>query len=713
MVSSDLFETTCPHCQHVFDVPGDAPEGDCPRCRTHLLFLEPQAQTAPIDEGPLAPPPIPEPPEEPSAPPELVVTDAAPLPKPPKGRKGRAKKEKPPPEPGPAFESEEVTLEPVPEALEPAPLPPLPEPAPAEVPEPETGLAPVPLPALGELTVRCPACTTTFGVAPDVGSGTCPGCRAELYYETQYPTSEPDYDVTCPSCGQLQRVPLTVHEGACSYCTAALVFEDVYADGPSPSPVEAPSPPAAAPGLVVSEPEPEPSPEPTLPVAQPPHVAPTGSPHVPMAQPAPSVGLPYTIDCPNCKNAFGVPPAEREGACPHCNTPLAFVTEKEYQELLQAEDLRKQLQARHHERLQRRRQREQPTKAEKPPEPTRPVEPGRLRALFRRKTKPDDAVAVEPGEAVLAPPTETTITVGPAPTPEALPGKSRRKKTSPPAEPPAPAAVEPPPPPVAVVESEFEITAAPTPEPEAATAKKGLFRRFRKAAPAEPDAPAAAVEAAIEIGGTETPAEEPSSPLPTKARRGKKAQQPPPPAAETAPVEVSFDAPATIEEAQFEVATGPAALPAARAKKSWFKRKAAGATEPMPSASPPSEVAIDDVSVEISAAPPEAAPPPKKKSFFGRSRSKETAPVADAVVEGVDVEVTASPAPEDPMARLLRARQDVGEGEAAHVEIDSVAFAESPPAPVAPSGSKRRKRGKEPPTEAAATVDETTIEFGQ
>ena len=36
------FETTCPVCAHVFDVPADAPEAPCPSCRSIIEFAEPE-----------------------------------------------------------------------------------------------------------------------------------------------------------------------------------------------------------------------------------------------------------------------------------------------------------------------------------------------------------------------------------------------------------------------------------------------------------------------------------------------------------------------------------------------------------------------------------------------------------------------------------------------------------------------------------------------
>ena len=42
VVAGPGFETTCPVCAHVFDVPADAPEAPCPSCRSIIEFAEPE-----------------------------------------------------------------------------------------------------------------------------------------------------------------------------------------------------------------------------------------------------------------------------------------------------------------------------------------------------------------------------------------------------------------------------------------------------------------------------------------------------------------------------------------------------------------------------------------------------------------------------------------------------------------------------------------------
>lgn len=462
------------------------------------------------------------------------------------------------------FETEEEAPAP-----EPQPEPPArpkrirrePEPEPEAPEEPKEA----PPPRVGEFRVTCPACSRGFNIAVEANRAECPYCESSLVFEDEYAERGVEYPVQCPVCESTLEVRLDQTRGTCPHCKTALVYDEVGFRAfelpprePEPEPV-----PEAPPKKVMAPIEPEP------PAAAPEPEA--AEPALPLAK-APPEGVPLAVDCPSCKKSFGIPSGTKQGNCPHCNAPLAFVSDKEFLAFQEAEDRKKQFQQKLAERRlkqkekelarQRKEEEKRPTKAEeeravaptpveeKPPEPKGLPLLRRL-AIFRlrRKSEPAPTAALAQVSTEIAPitpqkprrsgaparPAEAVIEFEEVAVPPARPPKAGKGKA-----PPAPAPEIAAPPPTAPIEVEIEAASEPEPSPakmgkkaktapvvevpveviaeafsatpsEAATPKKGLFGWLRRGTP-KPSAPESA-PAAIEVEQIEV-----ASAAPTRGR---------------------------------------------------------------------------------------------------------------------------------------------------------------------------------------------------
>lgn len=602
MAQEGLYETVCPACNGAFDVAADAAQGNCPHCNAFLRFIEEENVPAPAPQA-----------------------------------------------------------EPIPEA---APEPPIAsEPMPA--PEPEAP-APSPPPGPGEFRVECPQCRHAFNVGASLQEAHCPACAAPLVLEDVIAERGIEFPVACPACSRLHEVPIDRQEGRCPHCHAQLQYEDVFPGQPTAVEAPAPAPPAPEASLpsqpepepvAVAPPEPEPAPEPAAAVATPPPPPAPSSDGLPLASVDPG-GIPLAIDCPSCKRAFGVPPGAKEGNCPHCNIPLAFVTEKEHLELQVAEERKRRMQqklaakrARLKAKDEERRAKEEAARPEpKPVELASTETPKRRFGIFRRggagkeappeAQGPSGAAAVEEAPVQIEMAAEAPAIVIEAPTqvaetPASPPAKTgRSKKSKEPAAPPAEVQVEAAPIEIAaeaptievqmdapVQEPHTEIVieaspeAAPTTEP--AKPKKSLFGRFRKEKPAEA-APTATVEASSEpIIMMESPAVE-AVPEPKPTKKGKKA------APEPTPVEAAI-------EMSFDAAPEPAPAP---------KR---GKREPAPAA------VVEEAAISFESEAPSAAEPEVSIEM------EAPAQASAAIIETGDIVFDApATAPEKPTRRRRR-----------------------------------------------------------
>lgn len=230
-----------------------------------------------------------------------------------------------------------------------------------------------------EFQIDCPACDKPFNIPRTADSGACPHCDSALVFESQYADYQAAYPVTCPTCSHAHEVPADRTHGECPNCHAALVYEDLHPEVPAPSPLPVP-PPEAGP---MEAPRARRRPKPVRDSAPAPDLAPLAAAvaeDVPRAVAPESGGLPHKVDCPSCSKSFLVTPKEREGNCPHCNAPLAFLSEKEHESLRLAEERKKSFLA----RLQQKRLEEKARDEE------------RLRAAEERRRRRAERVAESP-----------------------------------------------------------------------------------------------------------------------------------------------------------------------------------------------------------------------------------------------------------------------------------------------------------------------------
>lgn len=656
MARPTLFETDCPSCNRTFDVEEGSKAGHCPYCNAYLSFVDDEATAAAEPEaeaGPTSlPPPMPAPPMAP-----------------------------PPPPAEPAPEPEPMAAE------EPAPTNAIPPPAAEPAPMPE-----------GEFQVNCPSCQGSFGIDADDASGSCPSCATSLTFENVYAESEPVYTVACPACQGHLEAQRDQTTATCPHCSARLVLDDVYAGEervlapptpvppPEPEPVAAPAPPKTAEPVPVpeappSEPAP-PAPEPSPEASSLPMETPEGVPRAII----PPAGLPYTLDCPVCHKAFAIAAKDREGNCPNCNAPLAFLSEKEYNALQVAEERKRAFQ----EKMRRRREARL----------AREAEAGQKSLIITRWFKGRKITQSEAPEATptLAP----EAVVAPV---EAPPRKKGKKESEP----------------VAVIESpEAPVFVAPEPvafEPPPPALEP---KRKRRKEPEPELLPSMATMPEL------APAEPVVQEAPTKKRfwafgRGAPAAQEPAAVAEVSPGEITFGE--TLVETRTET---PA------------PKRGRRATSPAPAPALAEEPVMDiSVGEEITAGP--AEPAPQKKGFSRFFRMKDAAPEATAaapaaVVEegGIDFGGFEAPAPAEAIGEAARApkrgKRDkappttpaavVSEGaafEMGEVSFDAPAAAAPEPEPAKKGFASRLfRRESKPEADAppAATVEEGGVEFG-
>lgn len=532
----------------------------------------------------------------------------------------RAARRSPAPAPGPTLEPET----PDPPVFRPE------EPLGAVPPPPTPAAEPVSF-AANAIAVTCPSCSCEVRVAPSDDRTTCPSCAAALVLEDAYADHEAVYAVQCPQCQQEHMVSARQDNGSCPHCDARLAYEDLREIPPSTA--EAPQAPAAAilppaaaevaeapaPPIPPPSPAPAAAPSPRPPGrfrsrkgAPPPRGAPEPASSLPPPGPepplafTPSAGIPYTVACPSCSKDFQVPPREHEGNCPHCNAPLAFLTEREHAALLAAEARKKEFQAklaqrkmrekeREEARLKRQEERREHRLGRAAQEPAA-SSPRPTRSLARLPWK--KAAAAEPA-APGAPETEA------APTPPPSKGPRRAKR----------------PPAAAVLSAEPPSASLPPPAAETppAEAKKPWWSRLRAAREEKPEPPQAAPAATIEVevAPVLAPVEKP--------RRGKKARQPP---AEIIPAELAPEAAASaptrerfawlgrraLKEPSAPADTAPqAAAPptvAAKARKGRRAAAAQGAVVPPPEAPPAEPPRRFPWLPKKGPKPPESEPPP-------------------------------------------------------------------------------------------------------
>lgn len=585
MVQEGLYETVCPACNGAFDVAADAAQGNCPHCNAFLRFIE-----------------------------EENVAPATPAP--------------------------ESASEPAPESAAGVGL------------SAPTAPAPSGSPGLGEFRVECPQCRHAFNVGASLQEANCPACASALVLEDVIAERGIEFAVACPACSQLHEVPIDRHEGRCPHCQAQLLYEDVFAGRDTPT-----APPASAPQPDASSIAAMPTPAPLTAEAPPPvQEATMASPSAPAARPATEAGLPLVqvdpggiplaIDCPSCKRAFGVPPGAREGNCPHCNIPLAFVTDKEYLELQVAEERKRRMQQKLAAKraLLKAKEEERRVKEEASrPEP-KEVElastgiPKRRFGIFRRggagketAAEPTTPLAIEmdaaPAPAIVVESTAPAVETSSAPPPKAGRGKKSRAPA-----PPAPAdvVVEVAPTEMASEGPTIEIQmdapaqglpadiviepASQAPPADAGKPKKGLFGRFRKAKPSA-EAPAALVETSDEpVIMMETSMVE-AAPLARPLKKGRKA--PPEPTPVEASIDVSFEA--APEPAPGTKRKGKAPPSTAMVGESTisFESEAPSSTEPeitiemeVPVAASAAVIETGDIVLD---APPAPAKPPRRR----------------------------------------------------------------------------------------------------
>lgn len=709
MASDDVFETTCPNCFNDFDVAGDQAQGTCPHCGAVLKFLN---------------------------------DVSAPPPEPPMGGNIFAHSE-PEPTPGQDYESRDLDLELEPVAEEPVedaegvdepePAPPFqPEAAPtaepvAEEPFEDTQHADEPEPAPpfqpdAELEpepsgfpVECPSCQSVHHVEENVSTGACPACAIDLVYDNDYGPTTLEVPSSCPRCHSQFSVPLRSHEGSCPHCSASLRFEDVdeIVEGPSQQTSAEPVPePKAAPPALAEDVDPvrevdsvpstgadandEANQEPEEPLTA--ESSPTGS-RPPLARPrAPDEPI-ERHECPSCSKEFAVPPKEKEGNCPHCNAPLAFMSEREYEELLEAERKKQEMRERVKERERQRRQREDErlerlrrrreqkqaqadeaagASEESLQDQEIPAAASRQRRLLRRRAAAKGAGTPQPASVQDSDHPQVAF---------------EEISVAEPAQEPGPAAIE-----SSVEMADVERAAQPGPK------KKGLFGRRRKETPqpaAQPDEAVIEVEEVSTSQGPEEapvtmevamddvvdlPAEPTTPPAKAEKKSRVKAEAKEPTGEAPAGVESDIQVEGLVDDL---VASQTAAegAEAKKSKKGWLglgrrSKKSNDDVDARPEveASIDSEFSINGSNEEPAPTPASAASTKSKTGKAPKAAPKESATV-EADVAGIDVDLGASASSsesEDEVPkkrlfdRLRKARQDVGEAETAQVELGGV-----------------------------------------
>jgi hypothetical protein len=529
---------------------------------------------------------------------------------------------------------------------------------PEAAPQPSKGSAPVaeaklPEPRVGEFRIQCPSCDKPLNVAADASETTCVHCQTELSLEDVYADRGIEYPVLCPSCTQLHEVPLMREHGQCPNCQTFLAYENTYptfdavqtpvANGATAPPAEAaPStPPISAKAVPAKESRPTPEPSPSSMNGAGPVV--TGE----------SGPLPFPVTCPSCKAAFGVAAGTKEGNCPQCNVPLAFVTEKEQQALAEAEERKKAFQA----KMAARRQAEKEKVAA---------------ALKAKEEKLAAKKAKEEAAANLAP------VVPPAPPkPSPIEEKAAAKVAAP--EKPSPPVKEVAKKPAPAPEPASPIAPAPAPAGEKKS-RFGVFGRSKK-----PD----------EAGPIPAPIEVEMAPIsaPPPAPKGKKEKPVETAALAEFTMDVQLDAPASAPLPKPKPKKGkeaPASSPIEIS--SDIEVVAAAPTKGKTTATPPpSALDLGGMDIQIDAAPP-AAPTNEKKGFLGRFRRTKSAPEAAPTVADIAIDMPASPAKPE--------AQKKGKASPATIEMGSIDLM-SESAPAAPPS----KKGKGAPPPATATVD--------
>jgi DNA-directed RNA polymerase subunit RPC12/RpoP len=577
MATSARYDTTCPSCNQTFEVDETLTEGDCPFCSVHLRFLE---------EAPPPPPDMP--------------------------------------------------------ALGPGPTPPAPEPAAAAVASTNGD---------GGHAVACPRCSASFTVGHDATEGACPQCGSALRFDDEYPHAIEAFTIRCPSCGATSDVAADATSAQCPHCGSSLRLDDVFPGQEAliesrpplvPAPVATPAPePEADPTRgrfrrFTRRPEPVPQApaEPVAPAMEEPAAGPDLPPPVKGAPPS---GLPYVLSCPTCKKEFSVGPKEHEGNCPHCNAPLAFLTEKEYEALLEAEERKRAFQAKMQEKRLERKKREEERLARETA--TAPERPKLLSKLRRAKTPAEPAPPAEPRPAST-----------PEPATPAVEEPKRRRWA--PTFPWKPKKAEP--------EAAAGTPAVPEPIPVAQEPARKPKKGKAEAAPA-----------AAVIESQEPVVEAPVAPLPKRGKGKKDAAPPPAPAAlvesDLSIGDVVEAAPATATEA-----------PAKRGFLSRFRKPKAPGAAPAASVEP---AGIEMGGVELASTPPPAAPePPKKRKGKAAAPPPATAPEATIEFESSVEAPAASAAPTPKKGLLARLRREKPPpGPAAVVETGDVEFANGAP----------------------------------
>lgn len=582
--------------------------------------------------------------------------------------------------------------------------------------------------ALDGLPVTCPSCASSFHVASAATQGTCPVCSTRLEFENQYPQVTRRLPVACPACQASHEVNLQETSGACPQCGTALRYDDVpfgvpppIAVGPTESAKEIPAvsrlePPAADAPIEAS------AAPPTSPVREPAGAkwrlgrfrsgkttaasgsgVPSGtSEPLPAELPhalVPPGGIPYLVQCPGCSKEFQLAPNEREGNCPHCNAPLAFLTEKESFALQAAEERKRAFQTKLQQRRLQEKQREEARVA---------------RTEARRQAgtpRPESSAA--PG--ALAPSKRAWAR-----------WRSRREETAP--APSAPA----------------EVPSAPLrtePKPDAPQ-KLSRWRRPLRALRREGSEPPQRAETPLATPLGEAPAEIPLASVPPLKRRGKKATIPEPLAID---VEVMPDVgaegaaptpevarkpwfrrrktpPPAAERpivAAAEIPPPPEPVPGAEPskKRRWFGRRATTSREP---AAPSAEVDVAGIEI-VSPVPPEepsplGAAPPAQRSKRGRRAPKEEAPLP--------TEIPAAPPEPGPsekkggwLSRLRAPKEPKDEPPSATIEVATIDLGdfggpppqpppEAPPAPLPEKPPRRAKHEPEPSPESPPSPEE-------
>lgn len=421
-------------------------------------------------------------------------------------------------------------------------------------------------------------------------------------------------------------------------------------------------------------------------------------------------GLPYVLACPTCQKAFAVSPKDREGNCPHCNAPLAFLSEKEYNALKEAEERKQAFQSKMQRRRAERLEREQ-RRAEERLHRKTAGGPGPVRLLLK-------------GLRFRAPPTGKVS--GPSTATEARPGPAKVSPSVPKGARGPPPALEPGEPPStapkatggtrarrlrdrASIEASREDTpiiefgphpAAGDPSPPTSPSRFAWFRRWSRAGRDARESPGGNV---VDVAAGTVPASEPPAPKspPTPSPRVRRGPAKAEPSRGAAPAGLEI---AGVEISAEPTPTAPGATAHSRASKElrsrfpWLRRRPVASNRAGAVPGP-----------KISERPvPGGNEPPSPRTASKRSKAGKasgSAPSeASTAVEFASVDLDAPPAAEPPapprglLARLRRPKPSPSTREA------------SEEAPAAEAGPGKKKRRDKEATEAASV--EAVIEFG-